>query len=791
MRDRYLSSSKARVYNCLLLAMSSRRRIVTSDDEESNGGAERGLAGARDSDEEWDADAMGAMNAFSQEAEADSSGDIRFPKGALEGGNHRILESRIDDDDNVEFYVQFETTTSSSSSSSNFKNATIKQWRREADVKAMMPSVVQRWRSDTESKSSGGSRPRRGAASQAISKISQLSRGNGVDDDANGSYKGVDDDDNCSEAGGSDDDTNKRRKGKLHATPAGPGGRGAAVRQSSGRSKSLASKSAQRRQEALEELTKNRRGLSALSGSDEEYVESDGSDEADDGTASVESQREDFFARRKPAAKKKQAAYRKPRTPEPSEGGDSDIDDFIVNSDEEREEEERLLREEREARRSKKAAQKQKELDKRARREERGPSSGAKRKKGLQDGEGEDEGLVVVRSSQKRNRRSILMDEEDERTAGGGDSNIDVDEEEDDDDGGDDDADDESVGGAMTYWQVDAMREEKRDAMEGLTMFASRRSYSREEAMRVYIEYLGRAHEDPSFVAHIAAEPESPDGRKFLAASRQIENLICTSRESLLGSGAWNKEFVAELQSRPFYSVENISAQKVLGRCLACNRTSHALGWKAALFGARYDAKRAFSVLRWDREMPDAIFLCSERGINSQHSSARKKATQESSEDEDSDDNAQDISMKDKWWLKKWPRELNKEKESTWELGGHCRFRTQMYHTLLHYKFRLVLKVREKLEKNDINVAKMVADTSFIAQEVNRFTQLMDQAASKFGGSEHREYTDLWSEPRDAQEGSRPSGVGASLTPARMMNWLSSQTRRDSGNGGENIEQYD
>lgn len=40
----------------------------------------------------------------------------------------------------------------------------------------------------------------------------------------------------------------------------------------------------------------------------------------------------------------------------------------------------------------------------------------------------------------------------------------------------------------------------------------------------------------------------------YLSASRQIENLLCTNRESLIGSGAWNKEFYSELQARPFYS---------------------------------------------------------------------------------------------------------------------------------------------------------------------------------------------------------------------------------------------
>jgi hypothetical protein len=44
----------------------------------------------------------------------------------------------------------------------------------------------------------------------------------------------------------------------------------------------------------------------------------------------------------------------------------------------------------------------------------------------------------------------------------------------------------------------------------------------------------------------------------YQCATRQVENLMCTTRESLLGSGAWNKEFYAVLQSRPFYSSTNV-----------------------------------------------------------------------------------------------------------------------------------------------------------------------------------------------------------------------------------------
>lgn len=49
----------------------------------------------------------------------------------------------------------------------------------------------------------------------------------------------------------------------------------------------------------------------------------------------------------------------------------------------------------------------------------------------------------------------------------------------------------------------------------------------------------------------------------YLSASRQIENLLCTARESLLGSGAWNKEFYSELQARPFY--QSISTTMCIG----------------------------------------------------------------------------------------------------------------------------------------------------------------------------------------------------------------------------------
>lgn len=106
--------------------------------------------------------------------------------------------------------------------------------------------------------------------------------------------------------------------------------------------------------------------------------------------------------------------------------------------------------------------------------------------------------------------------------------------------------------------------------------------------MMLYIEMLAHAHLDPSFVTdcadvslrrsgdrvvrkHIrtnASSSKSERGtpvvtteriKQYLSAARQIENLICTSRESLLGSSAWTPTFLAALKSRPFYYVTDVS----------------------------------------------------------------------------------------------------------------------------------------------------------------------------------------------------------------------------------------
>jgi hypothetical protein len=133
----------------------------------------------------------------------------------------------------------------------------------------------------------------------------------------------------------------------------------------------------------------------------------------------------------------------------------------------------------------------------------------------------------------------------------------------------------------MMYLRMNAMRDEhEEDDMLGAVM-PMRRSFPRPEALRLYIEMLALSLVDPSITQQMALAGQSGGGGKggaqltdFLSATRQVENLICTNRESLLGSSAWRPEFLAQLCSRPFYSVNHVGAHSCGEKCEACGRTS-------------------------------------------------------------------------------------------------------------------------------------------------------------------------------------------------------------------------
>ena len=508
---------------------------------------------------------------------------------------------------------------------------------------------------------------------------------------------------------------------------------------------------------------------------------------------------------------------RKAPSPEPSSGEDDGVDNFILDSDEEREEEEERLRSiEKQRTREKKQRRKEKEA-RRLEREQSGepakrkmslepaPATSVKKKRVIVDDEDEEEVQLVGTSSGLRRRRITPLegdddDDDEENGQGGGgqddmeDSGEDDDDEDDDDEDEDEDGDDGPIDGPMLYWQVDAMR----DRNSHSEVMPVRKSFSRSEAVRLYIEMMAHAHVDSKFLTKLAANPAVAPNCNYLAAARQVENLVCTTRESLVGSGAWNVTFTSELHCRPFY----ICAPSFFGhgeeqKCSACNRTSMSSCKMIYLFGQKYDGRKAWNSSRWDRELPAAAFLHStfkepSAGGASSSSGAdgdrrdRDDVVELSGSDEEDeardlnggDDGASDCSSDEaderakaskvcQWWKKKWPGELTRGRESRWILTGHCCQRTQLYHTLLHYKLRLFLKVREKLERCAGSVGEAMRDATFISAEADRYESLLGTASQLYGGRgmESHAAADLWRDSETVAQ-DEPARRGSSARQA-------------------------
>lgn len=82
--------------------------------------------------------------------------------------------------------------------------------------------------------------------------------------------------------------------------------------------------------------------------------------------------------------------------------------------------------------------------------------------------------------------------------------------------------------------------------------------------------------------------------------------------------------------------------------------------------------------------------------IEDSSSSDSENGSDEESSNEGNDDVRDSPQQAKQWWEAKWSQALSADPDSTWNLATHCKNRTHLYHTLLHYKFRLMLKVRER-----------------------------------------------------------------------------------------------
>lgn len=122
------------------------------------------------------------------------------------------------------------------------------------------------------------------------------------------------------------------------------------------------------------------------------------------------------------------------------------------------------------------------------------------------------------------------------------------------------------------------------------------------------------------------------------------------------------------------------------------------LHFKMFLFGQRYDAPRLWSAVRWDRELHSSMYY---------HARDEDEFVSDSEVDSDADEDGSSrvggwegksmAAKRWKWWTRNVPVALQGGRDTVLPLGTTCKTRSTLYHHLLHYKFRLLLKVRDKV----------------------------------------------------------------------------------------------
>ena len=74
-------------------------------------------------------------------------------------------------------------------------------------------------------------------------------------------------------------------------------------------------------------------------------------------------------------------------------------------------------------------------------------------------------------------------------------------------------------------------------------------------------------------------------------AASLVEKLICSPRESILGTMAWKQGWLTDLKSRPRGRCVPLSQRELrsCGNCEACGRSNHPARFKMVLSGPEYD----------------------------------------------------------------------------------------------------------------------------------------------------------------------------------------------------------
>ena len=277
--------------------------------------------------------------------------------------------------------------------------------------------------------------------------------------------------------------------------------------------------------------------------------------------------------------------------------------------------------------------------------------------------------------------------------------------------GDDGEQDDEPMSHAALSFHMQMTRHDEEQKVGLAEIMSANRPLSEREAFGIWLEDLAlQADAHRKTTRHVSS-------LKQQKAASQIERPLCTRRESALGSSAWRKEFRDELKQRPVYrsfELHKLAVPGNVSNCGACGRSSHNITHRIELSGPRYNADRTWECSR-DLKHPDwSVCL------------GRSPETLEEDEDDLSD-------------------------TVTFFVGGHCKARTELYHDLLHYKFRVFDSIQGMLSGDRSNVA--------IRMQLKENGQTMDQFLRKKNNCRQNYSADSDGDSEGKDEGSSSTSI--------------------------------
>lgn len=149
-------------------------------------------------------------------------------------------------------------------------------------------------------------------------------------------------------------------------------------------------------------------------------------------------------------------------------------------------------------------------------------------------------------------------------------------------------------------------KDEKETVRETLGML---RGMTTEEAFEVWIKDIAKQVEDTlrkkinKSTNSLNVLENYVSSKKYHSAGIQIENPLCTYRESNLSSTAWTRSFRRQLVTRPIYRTTDLDSAEREDSCVceACGRTNHNAVYKVTFSGFAYDASRTYELVKSTR----------------------------------------------------------------------------------------------------------------------------------------------------------------------------------------------